>query len=238
MPREYVGEYPESYRIGVKGYACWRDAKQGRIFNQTHLLCNTKYFMYICRLLKTHSLMNLFQQIARNIISLILRNSIRVVELFHDKELLRQRAINLKNYPEGTLGKDISNCLLLHGLRELPHYKDHDMKHVLLGYDMTSVDEIRLQAFMIGNGNYSFSALALFTGGALLLPEEWKTLYQDFQRGKKALPISGWTVEYYGSYQTELLRKMIFHPSLYPYKPIGADILSSVVLSLQTKNPR
>jgi hypothetical protein len=75
---------------------------------------------------------------------------------------------------------------------------------------MTAVDEIRLQAFMIGNGNHSPAAFALFGMGALLLPDEWGTFYRDYQLGKSALPISSWTVASHGHFRTEALRGMIF----------------------------
>ena len=73
-------------------------------------------------------------------------------------------------YADGTLGKDIANCLEKNNLRFVPNYESHDLKHVLLDFKMTPVDEIRMQAFMLGNGNYSIPGFAIFIFGALLLP--------------------------------------------------------------------
>ncbi len=154
--------------------------------------------------------MNLLQRLARHVISVAFRMGIGSVACFYNRSSLERRAACLKRYPPGTLGKDISDCLLQHGLRELPYYQDHDLKHVLLGFAMTPVDEIRLQAFMIGNGNYSFAAFALFGLGALLLPDEWPAFYRDYLHGKAALPIRSWTVRTHGRLQTAALRELIF----------------------------
>ncbi|HYE55154.1 MAG TPA: hypothetical protein VD996_09935 [Chitinophagaceae bacterium] len=52
--------------------------------------------------------------------------------------------------PEGTLGKDIADCLQKHRLRLVPKFESHDLKHVVLNFQMTPADEIRMQAFMMG----------------------------------------------------------------------------------------
>ena len=88
-------------------------------------------------------------------------------------ELYYQKAANLKKLDEGTLGREIANCLENHELNLVPYYESHDLKHVLLDYQMTPEGEIRLQAFMIGNGNLTLPSFAIFIYGALLLPELW-----------------------------------------------------------------
>lgn len=111
--------------------------------------------------------------------------------------------------PEGTLGKDIADCLAQHGLRLVPGYESHDLKHVLLDFKMTPVDEIRLQAFMLGNGNYSLPSFAIFVFGAIFLPDLWRTFYRDYQNGKRSTPISDWTIEEYAHCKTNTLREII-----------------------------
>ena len=44
----------------------------------------------------------------------------------------------------------------------LPKYEPHDALHVLLGYDATTVGEIRLQAFMAGNSTRSVAGWILY----------------------------------------------------------------------------
>jgi hypothetical protein len=157
--------------------------------------------------------MNLLQQLARTFISLVYNIGIRAVELFYDRSRLRRELAALDEYPAGSLSRELADCLRQHGLRKLPWFASHDLKHVLLGYGMTPVEETRLQAFMIGNGNYSIPALALFGFGALLLPEEWPSLRQAYVRGKTALPISSWTIRSHGHFQADALRGMIFEKS-------------------------
>lgn len=135
------------------------------------------------------------------------------MEQFNDTTALEQKTKALKQLPEGTLGKDIADCLEMHHLRLVPDYESHDLKHVLLDFKMTPEDEIRLQAFMLGNGNYSLASFAIFIFGALLLPELWKTFYRDYQNGKNALPVKHWNIEDYAHYQTAALRSIVFNYS-------------------------
>lgn len=153
--------------------------------------------------------MNPFQHLARKIICLAFRVGIPAFELFHSRARLRRRTMELASYPEGTLGREIGDCLQRFGLRPLPFFESHDLKHVLLGYGMTPVDEIRLQAFVIGNGNRSFPTVLLFCVGALLLPEEWPSVRQAFRRGKATMAISSWSVGSHGLEQAHLLRQLL-----------------------------
>lgn len=78
---------------------------------------------------------------------------------------------------------------------------------------MTPVDEIRMQAFMLGNRNYSIPSFAIFAFGALFLPDLWKTFYKDFLNGRNAKPISTWTIEEFAHCQTNTLRDIVFNYS-------------------------
>lgn len=157
--------------------------------------------------------MRILQHLARHIIKKSFHLSVWTLEQFHDIALYEQKARELHELPEGTLGKDIAECLKKNGLRLVPNYESHDLKHVLLNFQMTPVDEIRLQAFMLGNGNYSFISFAIFIFGALLLPDMWTTFYRDFVNGSKAKPISSWTIEEYAWCQTSTLREIVLNYS-------------------------
>lgn len=78
---------------------------------------------------------------------------------------------------------------------------------------MTPVDEIRMQAFMLGNGNYSIPSFAIFIFGVLFLPDLWATFYRDFINGRGSKPISSWTIEEYAHCQTSTLREIVFNYS-------------------------
>jgi hypothetical protein len=157
--------------------------------------------------------MNIFQIIARTIIKKSFHLSVWTIEQFHDIAIYEQKARELKQLPDGTLGKDIANCLEKNNLRLVPNYESHDLKHVLLDFEMTPVDEIRMQAFMLGNGNYSVPSFAIFIFGALLLPDLWTTFYKDYKNGLNSKPIKNWTIEEYAHCQTLTLRQIVVNYS-------------------------
>lgn len=135
--------------------------------------------------------------------------SVWLIERCNKMQPLFEKADSLKNLPEGTLGRDIANCLDDNKLNLVAGFESHDLKHVLLDYKMTPLDEIRMQAFMLGNGNYTFPCFAILIFGMVLLPNRWMLFYEDFQKGRKVMPISKWTIEEYGMKETAYLRETI-----------------------------
>lgn len=170
--------------------------------------------------------MNILQATARKIISSSFHFSVWTIEQFHDTAVYEQKTNQLQELPQGTLGKDIASCLKKNGLRLVPAFESHDMKHVLLQYKMTAVDEIRLQAFMLGNGNTTFPSMAIFLFGVLLLPDCWPAFYRDFMNGKNAKPISTWTIDQYAHCQTSRLRETIFNFTRPPQKSSALKTLT------------
>jgi len=154
--------------------------------------------------------MNILQKLSRQIIKKSFNFSVWTIEQFHDKNFYAAQVQNLRSFPIGTLGNDIAKCLDENNLGLVPKFESHDLKHVLLDYKMTPVDEIRMQAFMLGNGNYTFPCFAILTFGAILLPDEWLTFYKDFKKGLNSKPISSWTIEKYAEFQTLSLRSQVF----------------------------
>lgn len=163
--------------------------------------------------------MNIFQIISRYIIRKSFHLSVWTIEQFHDIATYEMKAAQLKKMPDGTLGKEIADCLERHGLRLVPGYESHDLKHVLLDFKMTPVDEIRLQAFMLGNGNYSIASFVIFLFGALFLPDKWSTFYRDYINGRHSKPIISWTIEDYANCQIDTLREIVrnYSPSPNPH---------------------
>ena len=157
--------------------------------------------------------MNILQVIARGIIKKSFNLSVSTIEQFHDIAVYEEKTRELNQLPNGTLGKDIANCLEEHKLRLVPNYESHDLKHVLLDFKMTPVDEIRMQAFMLGNGNYSFPSFVIFIFGALLLPDLWTKFHKDYINGRNSKPIKNWTIEDYAHCKTSTLRELVFNYS-------------------------
>ena len=163
--------------------------------------------------------MNILQKLARTIIEKSFRFSVWFIEQFYNKNPYREKVNALRELPEGTLGHDIAQCLDNNKLGLVPNYESHDLKHVLLDFKMTPVDEIRMQAFMLGNGNYTIPCFAILTFGAVLLPEQWSVFYMDFKRGQSTEPVSEWTIEEYAGKETQQLRKIIAERST-PIQPV------------------
>jgi hypothetical protein len=143
---------------------------------------------------------------------------VRIICFFYNMKPYEEKVAAWRNFPEGTVGRDIARCLDDNKLRLVPHFESHDLKHVLLGFKMTVVDELRLQAFMIGNGNRTVASFVIFAF-AVLLPDQWPSFLREFHRGRKALPISSWTIEEYAHQSTSAVQFQIFEKQITP-KPI------------------
>lgn len=90
----------------------------------------------------------------------------------------------LENKALGTIGHDLAKLLKENQLTIIPRFEDHDLKHLILGYGMTSMEEIRMQAYLFGNGNWSPVCLVFLATG-LIFPEEWSSFYTEFKKGRK-----------------------------------------------------
>ncbi|WP_299901424.1 hypothetical protein [uncultured Aquimarina sp.] len=112
--------------------------------------------------------------------------------LFQSKSKIQLKELAL--LPEGTIGNDVFKMLNSLNLKIIPKFEEHDMKHIILGYSMSPIDEIRMQAYLFGNGNYSIFCL-LFLASGILFPEHWKTFYIDYKKGKKTVSISDLSLE-------------------------------------------
>ena len=156
--------------------------------------------------------MNILQKIARKIIKQSFDLSVSSIEFFSKMEPYKRKVSDLRKLKNGTLGKEIAKCLDNHNLTLVPKYESHDLKHVLLNYQMTAEDEIRMQAFMVGNGNYSIPSFTILIFGAILLPDLWRTFYSDFKKGKKSIGISEWTIEKYATRNLTELRAELLRP--------------------------
>lgn len=147
--------------------------------------------------------------LCEKIIKLSFNFSIWFIERFYDMKPFKNKVEHLRNLPEDTLGYQIAKSLDTHNLKLVPKYESHDLKHVLLGYKMTPLDEIRMQAFMLGNGNYTIPCFTILIFGAVLLPGKWNLFYTDFEKGKNTKNVSNWTIEKYAKFKIENLKSII-----------------------------
>jgi hypothetical protein len=150
-------------------------------------------------------------QVPAMIIKASFHFAVWVIDQFHDMRVYEDKVNLYRHYDEGTLGRDVAVCLDKHKLRLVPGFESHDLKHVLLGYKMSPIDEIRMQAFMLGNGNLSIPSIVIFLYGFLLLPHKWRQFFEDFKLGLHAQSIKTWTMEQYADRQTDELRAQMMH---------------------------
>ena len=100
-------------------------------------------------------------------------------------EKFRYTMDDLQNFPEGTIGKDLVEYLHKHDLHIMKNYERHDCKHIIFGYEMDQFGEGAMQFYFLGNGYYSLPVLSTVMAYLLLMPEEWKSFYNEFQKGRK-----------------------------------------------------
>lgn len=156
--------------------------------------------------------MNILQKISRQLIKITFDTSVSTIKYFSKMDKYHKQVDKLRKLEKGTLGKEIADCLDNHKLTLVPKYESHDLKHILLNYKMTAEGEIRMQAFMIGNGNYSIPSFTIFFFGAILLPDLWLTFYMDFKKGRQTAPISKWTINDYAKRPISELRTELAQP--------------------------
>ena len=115
-----------------------------------------------------------------------------VLKLIRKPEVFPYTTAELKQFPAGSLGKDLALFLEKKELQLLAYYARHDIKHILLEYDTTDEGEGCLQCFMLGNGRISFPVIATVLYGYLTMPEHWGAFRKAFRRGRNCQPIQDW----------------------------------------------
>jgi hypothetical protein len=108
--------------------------------------------------------------------------------------------------PAGSFGNDLAMFLDERKLQLLPMYEAHDATHVLLGYGTLPLDELKLQAFMVGNGSVTFAGRILFVLGLLIVPDEWPILRAELSRGKTAKRIADYKLEDFAMRKTGVVK--------------------------------
>lgn len=156
----------------------------------------------------TNPVISIRRKMAENAIEFLkIYGFIKPMQWFSNKKHYHQKLEYMRSLPEGTVGFDIARILDKNDLELIPLFEEHDLKHLLLGYEMTTIEELRLQAYLFGNGNYSiFCVLFLATG--LFLPSQWNTFYQDYQRGKLGNDILSLKIDESMLKKTESLKRL------------------------------
>jgi hypothetical protein len=111
--------------------------------------------------------------------------TIWVLEKIYGSALLNVKLTHLRTLEPGTVGREIAEMLDSKNYRLIPKFENHDLKHIILDYDMTMKDEIRMQAYLVGNGNFTLPCL-IFLALGLFYPSIWKDLPGEFNCGRRA----------------------------------------------------
>ncbi len=107
-----------------------------------------------------------------------------LLEKTNDTALLEAKMLHLRTLEQGTVGHEVAKMLDARNYRLIPKFENHDLKHIVLQYEMTMVDEIKMQAYLIGNGNYTLPCL-LFLSLGVFYPSTWKSLSKEFRLGRQ-----------------------------------------------------
>lgn len=113
---------------------------------------------------------------------------IKPLQFFLGGKYHRQKLAYMRELPVHTVGFELAQMLDLHQLQLIPKFEEHDLKHLILGYGMSTQEELGMQAYLLGNGSRKLSCI-LFLSSAILLPSLWKYLYQEFKKGKSKVSI-------------------------------------------------
>ncbi len=130
--------------------------------------------------------MNSTLQFRKRLVAWMIHRAVPALNIFRNPEPFPYTLEEMRLFPMGTLGFEVAVFLDKRHFDLLPKYEIHDAVHTILNYNTTTVGELKLQAFMWGNKSSSFAGRVLFLIGVLTLPELWKELRRDYERGKTA----------------------------------------------------
>lgn len=107
-----------------------------------------------------------------------------VLEKIYGAKTLDSKLTHLRTLEKGTVGREVAEMLDEKGYRLIPKFENHDLKHIVLDYQMTMHDEIIMQAYLVGNGNRSLPCL-IFLSLGIFYPTIWNKLSTAYQQGKQ-----------------------------------------------------
>ncbi len=102
---------------------------------------------------------------------------------------------NLRQFPTGSLGKELSLFLDKNKIDLIPKAERHDVFHVLTGYDINPEEETMMQFWLLGNRKWTPYTIGTCIIGFILIPEHWKSFLNSFKKGMKAPAIYDWDFE-------------------------------------------
>jgi len=108
---------------------------------------------------------------------------------------------------QNSLGHSLYNYFSENNLIFKPKLIRHNMKHILLGYDMKIEDELRLHAFLIGNKSYNLLGIVYLITCTLFVPEIIFKLRLEFKKGKTVTILKHVKLQNYATHDLTVLRR-------------------------------
>lgn len=117
-----------------------------------------------------------------------LKNKLEAVKRQFDRNAKRLTAHNLLTYPEGTLGRQLGNFLLIRNYGQNTYASREDILQMLVtGNTVTLTDEIALQYYLCGNGCVRLRVLLAMGIGLAIRPHKLRHFYNMYKKGSNAL---------------------------------------------------
>ncbi len=111
------------------------------------------------------------------------------------KKAWKYKINDLRNFPSGSLGKEMANFLDQHRIDLIPKAERHDVFHILTGYHITPEEETMMQFWLLGNRKFTPYTIGTCIIGFILIPEHWSSFIQAIKKGMQSPCISNWDFE-------------------------------------------
>ena len=128
----------------------------------------------------------------------------------HNKTTWAIKYDDLAKMNSNTLGYELYQFLKMNQIQLLTQFETHDIFHIITGYTIHPVDEIRMQYFLLGNGKRSLFLIGTICLGTILLPEYFLSYHRAFQKGSNVLPIYNWQFEHLLNEDFFEMKKLIY----------------------------
>jgi ubiquinone biosynthesis protein Coq4 len=99
--------------------------------------------------------------------------------------------------PSNSLGYGLFDYLEKTNLTYKPNLIRHDMKHILLNYEMKMPVELKIHAFLIGNKSYNLMGIIYLIICVIIVPEIIPDLKKEYVRGQNATCLKNIDLQHY-----------------------------------------
>ena len=117
---------------------------------------------------------------------------------------------SLAQYDKDTIGYGVYDFLSSNQLSIIPYFESHDVCHVMADYSIGTIEEIKLQYFLLVNGKRSVFQIGTIVIGTVLFPEYIKEFIVAYQRGQNAHSFYNWNFQHLLKENIHETKKIIF----------------------------